>query len=264
MEHAVDGEPDWELALDRGQSLPDAIAEKIRELIEVGTYRPNSRLPTEAELARKMKVARSSVRTALQRLETRRLVEVRRGLGWYVRRSAPAEPAAVPNMVGDRHYRLSDLFEVRMGLEALAVSLAAVRISDGEVADIAKLNRLHAEAEGQDELLRTDEQFHEAIVRASRNPLLIENYLSLVPELAQWRYQSFASPGVPIRCAREHSRIVRFLRSRDAAGARAAMNSHLQPLYDEIADIEAEPLDLMSASAEPEVDWLPRRESAEE
>jgi len=52
---------------------------------------------------------------------------------------------------------------VRMGLEALAVSLAAVRISDGEVADIAKLNRLHAEAEGQDELRAATQELQQAM-----------------------------------------------------------------------------------------------------
>jgi GntR family transcriptional regulator, transcriptional repressor for pyruvate dehydrogenase complex len=246
----------FELRLDAGRPLPDVIADKIRELIEAGIYKPGGRLDNESELARNMKVARSSVRTALQRLETLRVLEVKRGLGWYVRRTPPSSSSTLPSLLAQGSYRISDLFELRIGLEGLAASLAAVRVTEGEVEDIAKYNVQHQEAgDDFDELLRTDEAFHEAIVRASRNELLIETYGRIVGEIRDWRHQSYSVRGVPLRSAREHSKIVRYLRNGDPGGARVAMNSHLQRLYDELSDIGDEPLDTTHSGPDSEPEW---------
>lgn len=245
----------FELKLDAGRPLPEVISDKVRELIDAGIYKPGGRLPNESELARNMRVARSSVRTALQRLEAQRVLEVKRGLGWYVRRIPPPEAQRPPSLI-DGHYGISDLFELRIGLEGLAASLAAVRADEGEVEDIWKLNQQHQDAgDDPDELLRTDEAFHEAIVRASRNDLLIETYLRVVGELREWRYQSFSVPGVARRSAREHSKVVRYLRNDDPGGARAAMNSHLQRLYDALPEIPEEPLDTTQSAPDAEPEW---------
>ena len=246
----------FELRLDAGRPLPEVIADKIRELIDAGVYKPGGRLANESELARNMRVARSSVRTALQRLEAQRVLEVKRGLGWYVRRVPPADAQPPPSLLDGRTYRISDLFELRIGLEGLAASLAAVRADEGEIEDIWKLNQQHQEAgDDLDELLRTDEAFHAAIVRASRNDLLIETYLRIVGELREWRHQSFSMPGVALRSAREHGKVVRYLRNGDPGGARAAMNSHLQRLYDALPDIVDEPLDTTQSAPEAEPEW---------
>jgi GntR family transcriptional regulator, transcriptional repressor for pyruvate dehydrogenase complex len=77
----------WALSPDSRRPLPELIEQKLREQIIGGTLKAGDRLPTEPELARKLDVARSSLRTALQRLQLQGIVEVRRGLGWYVRRT---------------------------------------------------------------------------------------------------------------------------------------------------------------------------------
>ena len=251
----ADMDRQFELKLDAGRPLPDVIADKVRGLIDAGVYKPGGRLANESELARNMKVARSSVRTALQKLETLHILEVKRGLGWYVRRTPPLDTSGSPLFTGGA-YRKSDLFEMRIGLEGLAASLAAIRATEGEIEDIAKFNQQYLEAEGnQDELLRTDEAFHEAIVCASRNDLLIETYMRIVGELRDWRYDSYAVRSVPLRSGREHSKIVRYLRNNDPGGTRAAMNGHLQRLYDELADITDEPLDTTRSGLDAEPDW---------
>ena len=131
-----------------------------------------------------------------------------------------------------------------------------MRATPGEVDDIAKLNSQHADAgDDRDELLRTDVAFHEAIVRASRNELLIETYQRVAGELTEWRYQSYAEHGVPLRSAREHAKVVRFLRNQDPGGARAAMNGHLHRLYDGLPEIGGEPLDSTDGGSDGEPEW---------
>ena len=248
----------FELRLVPGVPLPEVIAGKLRELVENGTFKPGSRLPNESELARTMGVARSSVRTALQRLEAHGVVEVKRGVGWHVRRVSAVGGDGAAGLFADRRYSLVELMEVRIGLEGLAASLAAVRITDGEIDDLVKDNQRHDEAGragDREEMLRTDVAFHEAIVRAARNDLLFETYQQVVGELTEWRYRSYGEPGVPVRSAREHAKVVRFLRNHDPSGARAAMNGHLHRLYDGLPDIEEEPLDSTEGSGSSEPEW---------
>jgi GntR family transcriptional regulator, transcriptional repressor for pyruvate dehydrogenase complex len=263
MDREDEIDPRYELRLGAGRPLPEAIADKLRDFVDNGVFKPGSRLPNESELARNMRVARSSVRTALQRLEAHGVLEVKRGVGWHVRRTAQAKHDGAAGLFDGKRYPVADLFEVRIGLDGLAASLAAVRASDGEIDDIAKLNTQHAEAgehEDLDELLRTDIAFHEAIFRASRNDLLFENYQQVVGELTDWRYQSYAERGVPLQSAREHSKVVRFLRNHDPGGARAAMNGHLHRLYDGLPEIENEPLDSTYSGSDAEFEWRNRRD----
>jgi GntR family transcriptional regulator, transcriptional repressor for pyruvate dehydrogenase complex len=260
MDQEDEIDPRYELRLGAGRPLPEAIADKIRELVDTGMFKPGSKLPNESELARSMKVARSSVRTALQRLEAHGVVEVKRGVGWYVRRTPAQKADGVGGLFVGERYSMADLFEVRIGLEGLAASLAAVRATAGEIDDITKLNAQHLDAgDDQDELLRTDIAFHEAIVRASRNDLLCETYQRVVGELTDWRHRSYGEPGVPLRSAREHAKVVRFLRNQDPGGARAAMNSHLHRSYDGLAEIEYEPLDSTDSGSEREPEWRNQR-----
>jgi len=127
MDREDDVDPRYELRLGAGRPLPEAIADKIRELVDNGMFKPGSKLPSESELARNMRVARSSVRTALQRLETFGICEGKRGVGWYVRRTPVQSAGGADGLFLGKRYAVSDLFEVRIGLEGLAVSLAAVR-----------------------------------------------------------------------------------------------------------------------------------------
>jgi GntR family transcriptional repressor for pyruvate dehydrogenase complex len=251
-------DPRYELKLGAGQMLPEAIADKIRELVDSGMHKPGSRLPNESELARKMGVARSSVRTALQTLAVRGVCEVKRGVGWYVSRTPVPAVDGAAGRFASRRYPVAELLEMRIALEGLAASLAAVRMAEGEIDEVAKYNEEHfaaAQAEDRDELLRTDLAFHESIVKGSRNDLLFEYYQQVVGKLTDWRYESYAERGVALRSAREHAKVVRFLRNHDQGGARAAMNGHLHRLYDGLPEIEGEPLDSTDSGLGNEPEW---------
>jgi len=252
-------EESWALSPNTRKPLPELIEDKIRQLIENGRFKAGDRLPTEPELAQKMAVARSSLRTALQRLQLQGIVEVMRGRGWYVRSTSVAErdePVVLDARVSD-----SDLMEVRIALEATAASLAALRADEGEIDEITKRARDHQTVsfEDKEELLQTDEEFHEAVVKASHNELLEQLYRSLVPKLRAARRASYVSAELHNRSANDHTQVAWFLKRRDEGGARAAMTTHLLGLYNDLAAHAGKPAgeraELNTYTLEEEPDW---------
>ncbi|MEV6238023.1 FCD domain-containing protein [Lentzea sp. NPDC051838] len=234
----------WSLSPDSRRPLPELIEQKLREQIIGGTLKAGDRLPTEPELARKLDVARSSLRTALQRLQLQGIVEVRRGLGWYVRRTdLAAVEEHLEGKLAARQFSHTDLLEVRIALETTATSLAAVRAGDGELDELAKVNRRYRVAPVDDvqEVIESDEEFHSAVIRASHNELLEQMYQALVPGLQDCKRHAHPSREVHNRSADQHDQIIWFLRRHDEVGAKSAMTTHLLGLYNDVATEDSTP-----------------------
>jgi GntR family transcriptional regulator len=68
----------------RQVSLADQVLEILIERIVNGVYPPGSKLPPENELREEFNVSRSTIRTAVSRLEDRKLVHRQRGVGTFV------------------------------------------------------------------------------------------------------------------------------------------------------------------------------------
>lgn len=67
------------------KTLTEIALQELRQAIFGGTFRPGSRLPTEAELCEMLGVSRTVVREALRVLEDDGLVARRHGVGTFVR-----------------------------------------------------------------------------------------------------------------------------------------------------------------------------------
>jgi GntR family transcriptional regulator len=68
----------------RQQSLADQILEILVQRIINGDYPPGSKLPPENRLRDEFNVSRSTIRTAVSRLEDRKLVHRQRGVGTFI------------------------------------------------------------------------------------------------------------------------------------------------------------------------------------
>jgi len=74
--------------------LSDELVRRIVGSIQDGQLVPGDRLPPIAEMARRFRVARATVREALFKLELLCVVEIRHGTGVYIRaRSADGRAA---------------------------------------------------------------------------------------------------------------------------------------------------------------------------
>lgn len=77
------------IQIDKQPSLPDVIYKKILELIKSGRFEVGSKIPGEKELAMDLKVSRTVLREALQRLELDGYVDRRHGVGTFVMTNVP-------------------------------------------------------------------------------------------------------------------------------------------------------------------------------
>ncbi|MDN7179388.1 GntR family transcriptional regulator [Caballeronia sp. SEWSISQ10-4 2] len=64
-------------------SLYEQIAETLREEIELGSYEPSGKLPSEAELSERFDVSRVTVRLAIGKLAAEKLVDRKQGKGTF-------------------------------------------------------------------------------------------------------------------------------------------------------------------------------------
>lgn len=67
------------------QSAADLVCQKMKEMVADGSWRPDQKIPSEADLAETFGVNRLTVRIALQRLNALGVLETRVGEGTYVR-----------------------------------------------------------------------------------------------------------------------------------------------------------------------------------
>jgi GntR family transcriptional repressor for pyruvate dehydrogenase complex len=155
-------------------ALTDEAIEKVRAMIKSGELRPGDRLPSEAQLGAQLGLSRSSLREAVKALSLINVLDVRRGDGTYVTSLDPGLLMDAMSFAVDFQHDRSVLhfLAVRRILEPAAAGLAAVTMSDDDIAGLDDLlNQLPPEP-GVEELVDNDLEFHRRIARGSGNPVL--------------------------------------------------------------------------------------------
>jgi DNA-binding FadR family transcriptional regulator len=210
------------------------IADQIRTLIRSREFPAGTRLPPERDLARQLGVSRPSVREALIALEVEGLVEVRIGSGIYV---LGPRLDGVPGTPVHAALGPFELLRARWIIESECAALAA---KNGKRAQIAAIAAALAQMESvaNDEKrqpLADDRQFHMCIAEATGNGALVAVVKMLWEErtgplFAQLEHH-YDSPHQWTRAIAEHRVVLDAIARRDTAGARAAMQRHLDRAY---------------------------------
>lgn len=195
-------------------TLADRVEGRLREQIVQGERPTGSRL-NEVEIAADLAVSRGPVREALQRLAHAGLVTLESHRGAFVRRLELDE--------------VRELFEVRIALECHAAELAATRISQEGLDDLARLQEASVSEVSQNPRPSPFDHLdlHTLIVRASGNDRLQQAVAQVNVELRLARSRSGAAGERAKEAVDEHDELISHLRARDGDGARAAMNRHL-------------------------------------
>lgn len=173
----------------------------------------------ESQLAEQLGVSRTPVREALQRLESDGLVRAQ-GRGVRLRTLNEDE--------------LAHLHSARAGLEGWAAFQAAQRVAAGEVAPVrlAALEALAAEtheltASGNlSRAVEVNRAFHEAVAALANNSVISATLERWWDQIVISTRSSLQAPERTQVVHAEHETILGALRSGDAVGARAAVESH--------------------------------------
>jgi GntR family transcriptional regulator, transcriptional repressor for pyruvate dehydrogenase complex len=211
------------------RSATDITFERLQALIMSGQLKAGDRLPSEPELARRLKVGRSTVREAKKALMAQGLLESRGKLGAFV--TAPSADADLKKLLGFlSDPTLHDLHEARQIVEVAAIRLAAERATTTDIAEMREtIEGLKAGFErNEPEVWTLMVDFHRIIVKASGNRVLLSIF-DLIARLIRLHqipyYQSIADSQSELR---SHQELLDVVEQRASEAAAIAMMHHLE------------------------------------
>ena len=208
----------------RPQTIAEAVVERTLADISAGQYEVEQRLPSQREMARQLGVSNSSVREALQSLQTMGVIEIRHGVGAFVLDQPHIRPMHKPdqgsNVLTSR--RIEELMEARCVVEIGLACMAARRGTDEQIEELrgcfAEMTRAVSQNDGQ-LYSECDVRFHTLLAESSSNVLLSNFTHSLSSSLRSLiEFLPYSSAGLL-----RHRPILDALRNRDPAAAAHAM-----------------------------------------
>ena len=218
----------------RPNSLADALFARLDHEIRAGAYEAGDRLPTEKDIAEREGVSRTVVREAIARLVAQGLVDPRQGTGMFVSEMVAYPPFQVtPGELGELDEVLK-LLELRLAVEFEMASLAALRRSFEDLAEMRACLAAIETSASADEQVKADVAFHAAIARAARNDYFQRFIEFLGARLVPPR--SLLLQGQPAEAyeaygrtlADEHREVFEAIADQDPVRARAAARRHMQ------------------------------------
>jgi GntR family transcriptional repressor for pyruvate dehydrogenase complex len=214
-------------------SVHDGVRERLKSYIAGSGLGPGDRLPGEAAIAAQLGVGRPAVREALRALEAVGAIETRHGVGRFVGRFAPE--SYVRNFTTEsliESFSERELMETRCLLEIAAIPEAVTRLTDDDLAEIARLQ------EGMSDHIARGEPYtaedlgmHRVIMRHVDNRL-IAAMLDAIYALANARLARTDWTEEPERSQRsridlaEHLALTEAVLSRDGRLAQQRLMAH--------------------------------------
>lgn len=207
------------------QALPHQAATRLRSMLIEGVIAPGAKL-NERELCEQLRISRTPLREAIKMLASEGLVELLPNRG------------AVALSLNEQD--VIDTFEVMANLEAQSGELAAVRITDDELAEIKALHYEMLASFTRRDLPRyyaLNAQIHERINAATKNPVLVRTYAQLNARLQALRFRSNQDGQKWQHAVQEHEQMIIALEQRDAAAMRKVLLEHLNNKRDAVLEL---------------------------
>ena len=155
------------------RTLVEQAVDLIEELILNGEFKAGARL-REQELEKRIGISRTPIREALLCLESRGMVESIPRRGCFVKTINIRE--------------ISDVIEIRIALEGLAVRLAHQRVDSQGLKELKQILKKMKEAISKKDtkaFIEAHEQYHAKLISLSQNEWL-ERELSILRKITRW------------------------------------------------------------------------------
>jgi DNA-binding FadR family transcriptional regulator len=203
------------------------ITAQLRQAIMEGGYAHGEKLPAERQLASAYGASRTTIRTALDHLETERLVSRRVGAGTFVNFRPQGDTEDIAELTSPL-----ELIEVRLGIEPNMVRLAVLNATARDIERLAAaMARMEPSSGDSESFTLWDEEFHQLIAEATRNPLMVWVYrqINAVRTHSQWNAMKdkVLTPGRIAEYNQQHTALYEAIRTRDIEAAVAIVTNHL-------------------------------------
>ena len=201
--------------IDEYLPLRDVVFNTLRHAIITGEFAPGERL-MEITLANRLGVSRTPVREAIRKLELEGLVTM-----------IPRKGAQVAKIT---EKNLRDVIEIRCVLEEFAASLACERITDEEKDEMKALHRQFVQSAKTHDILdivKKDEQFHDAIFKATKNDRLITIINNLREQFYRYRMEYVKDINTRTSLIQEHEALKNAIFNHDVENAKHLIKMHL-------------------------------------
>jgi len=178
----------------------------------------------ERQLASDLGISRTPVREAMAQLEREGFVRSVPRRGIYVVRKTKQE--------------VTELITAWAALESMAARLITQNATDEEIATLRKMfakfenGELHARL---DEYSEVNIEFHQSIIRMSRNRVLIDLAENLFTHMRMIRRKTIGEEDRADRSIRDHMNIIRAIEARDTERAEDLVRNHALGLAEHVA-----------------------------
>ncbi len=217
--------------------VSDEIFEQLRDLIFKGRLKPGEKISPERELATAFGASRPSVKAAINKLVNSGLVVQRQGQGTFVTSlESRYRKNPLREVLKGEETTITDLLEVRLGLEVQAVGLAATRATSEDIRTLEMcLKDMLAKVEKGQMGSEEDVAFHMGIAFATRNSaqvyLMKSFYELLFHGINESRIYLYEAGNLAIM-NQQHAEILDAIRKRQPAAAQACMEGHIRFVMD--------------------------------
>ncbi len=195
----------------RVPSAADEVVDRLLTALALGEFVPGERLPPEREMARLLGVGRNTVHEALSRLRVSGAIDVRRGRsgGSFVCESWHRGSAeAVGRTLVSRSSELEQLCDLRCRYEEVVARTAAERRTAEQARELQEVLASFASADSPEQEHAADMAVHEAVLRATGNPQMVQLSHDLLAQVTRGLPIEPYERSVFARALVEHSELV--------------------------------------------------------
>jgi DNA-binding GntR family transcriptional regulator len=196
-------------------TLADQAYAELKQMIFDFALMPGDRC-SESELAQRLKVSRTPLRQALQRLEREGFLQVMPKIGWQV---APLD-----------FDTFDELYDLRVLIECHAANHLAEAEERAPLKVLADVWLAPPEERLADaaEVGRLDEQFHALLVQGSGNREMARVHRQITERIRIIRRLDFTKPARVEATYDEHARILRAITRRRGDEAQRLLRAHIE------------------------------------
>ena len=238
----------------QSDTLSGRIISQVRAALYAGQIKPGEFLGSEATLGEQFNVSRMASRDALRTLEAMGIVEIRKGIkggAWIARENPDRFADALSIQLQLIGVTADEIFDAQLSIETRAAELAATCASAENLEEMQlALNACEAASADLQAFTATSIRFHELVVEASHNRVLLAQFRAL-----RFVLQPLLEPNtteeVARRVIRSHATLLRAISAGDAEKAGEVMKRRIAEVRSKVsskADVgKTAPLSIRSA-----------------